>query len=50
MRNTQREFIDNCRESKIILERDKTDLDTDRKKHAERSKYLNQYSITNKQV
>lgn len=49
-RNNQRDFIDNCKESKIILQKDRTDLDSDKRKQAERMKYLNQYSLTNKQV
>lgn len=50
LRNTHREFIENCKESKIILEKDKFDLETDRQKHADKTKYLNQYSVSNKKV
>ncbi len=49
-RTNQREFVDNCKESQIILQKDRTDLDCDKQRQTERSVYLNQYSVSNKQV
>jgi hypothetical protein len=48
--NSKKEFLDKCAESKIILIKDKETLDEDRQKKADKSKMLNQYTITNKKV
>lgn len=48
--NSKKDFLDKCAESKIILIKDKEIVEGDKQKKAEKSKMLNQYSITNKQV
>ncbi len=41
-RTNQREFVDNCKESQIILQKDRADSDCDKQRQTERSVYLNQ--------